>query len=75
MSEQGGQNGFPELLTESELIEFLRVPLVSRAENPHHVIEHLRRMRGLPCVHICRQPLFWKPAIRDWLQQQVEAGQ
>ena len=72
VNEQVAQNGFPELLTEDELVEFLRIPLVSRTGNHHNVVEHLKRARGLPCLHISKQPLYWLPAIRDWIQQQVE---
>ena len=62
----------PELMTEAELIEFLRIPIVSKAANYSHVVEHLKRMRGLPCIHIGRQPLYPVSAIRAWIQREVE---
>ena len=40
--------GFRELLTEEELILFLRIPEVSKAKNYHFVVENLKRMRDLP---------------------------
>lgn len=61
-----------ELMTEAELIEFLRIPVVSKAGNYGHVVEHLKRMRGLPCIHISKQPLYPISAIRDWIQREVE---
>ncbi len=63
---------FPEIMVEEELIEFLRIPAVSKAQDYHHVVEHLKRMRGLPCLHIAKQPLYFLPAVRDWIQREVE---
>jgi hypothetical protein len=74
--ETNSHNGsFPELMTESEVIEFLRIPAVSKADNYSNVVENLRRMRDLPCIHICRQPLYPREAIRAWIQQQAEKEQ
>ena len=64
----------PELLTEEELILFLRIPEVSKANNYHFVIENLKRMRDLPRVHICGKPLYPLPAIRDWIKEQTTNG-
>jgi len=63
---------FPELMVEAELIAFLRIPVVSKAGDYHHVIEHLKRMRGLPCLHIAKQPLYFLPAVREWIQREVD---
>jgi len=68
----GGVRPCPELLTEAELIAFLRIAEVSKAKDHRHVIAHLKRMRGLPCIHIARQPLYPIAAIRQWIQEQVE---
>ena len=62
----------PSLMTEDELIEFLRIPLVTKAEDHHHVVEHLKRMRDLPCIHLCKQPLYPLPAIRAWIRHETE---
>ena len=43
----------PELLTEAELIEFLRIPEISKAKNYHNVIYNLKRFHDLPRIHIC----------------------
>ncbi len=64
----------PELMTRSDLARFLRLDEVSKARSIDNVIDNLQRMRNLPVVHICRQPLYWLPAVRDWLKQQVEEG-
>ena len=54
-----GNGGFtvcPELLTEEELIVFLRIPEVSKSKDYHNAIENLKRMHNLPRVHICGKP-------------------
>jgi hypothetical protein len=65
-------SGGLSLMTEEELIEFLRIPEISKAKNHGYVIENLRRMHDLPCVHICRQPLYPLKSVLEWLDQQVE---
>jgi len=75
MADDRCNDGFPALMTESELIDFLRIPLISKAVDHHNVIENLRRMRGLPVLHLCRQRLFWRPAIAKWIEEQLEKGQ
>ena len=35
---------FPELMTENELVEFLRIPVVSQVEDYGNVIANLKRM-------------------------------
>lgn len=67
MSAENNNKLYPDLLTEEELIEFLRIPEVSKAQNHHNVIENLRRMHDLPCIHICRQPLYPTSAVRKWI--------
>jgi hypothetical protein len=66
---------FPELMTEQELVEFLRIPEVSKADDHGNVIANLKRMRDLPCIHICRQPLYPREAIRHWIERQTEKEQ
>ena len=63
-----------ELMTEEELIQFLRIPEVSSAKNYHFVVENLKRMRDLPRVHICGKPLYPVQAIRDWIKEQTTNG-
>ncbi|MHC4573351.1 MAG: hypothetical protein ACYS76_04355 [Planctomycetota bacterium] len=70
----GGNGEFapcPSLLTEEELIRFLRIPDVSKAEDYHNVIAHLKRYHDLPCIHICRQPLYPLEAILDWIRERA----
>lgn len=61
-------------MTEDEVIEFLRIPEVSGDFNPHNVIDNLRRARGLPCMHISRQPLYYLPAVHKWIRGEIEKG-
>jgi hypothetical protein len=73
-SENQNQNIYPELLTENELIEFLRISEISNSKDYHNVIEHLKKFRGLPRVHICRKVLFPKKAVLEWLERETDAG-
>ena len=63
---------FPELMTEAELINYLRIPEISKAAHYRHVIENLKRMHALPCIHICRQPLYPIDSIRKWVKNKVD---
>jgi hypothetical protein len=68
-----GDNGF-ELMTEPELIQFLRIPEISNSKNYHNVIEHLKKFRDLPRIHICRRALYPKKAILGWLEKETDVG-
>jgi hypothetical protein len=68
----GGPATYPLVLTEEELIDVLRIGEVSRAKDLHHVVENLRRMHGLPCIHICRTPLYPFEAVRQWITDKVD---
>ena len=60
-----------ELMTEAELIEFLRIPEISGSANLHNVIEHLKRYRNLPRIHICNKALYPKKAVLDWIEKET----
>jgi len=68
---QGGYVLWPELLTEAELVQYLRIPEVSTATDYTNVIQNLKRMHGLPCIHISKQPLYPLEAIRRWVYEKV----
>ena len=63
---------YPDIMTEEELIRYLRIPEVSKAKNFHNVIENLRRMHDLPSIHICRQPLYPLEAIVKWVEEKTK---
>jgi len=65
---------YSDLLTEKELIEFLRIPEVSSASDHHNVIENLKRMHELPRIHICGKPLYPIKAIRKWIEEKTTNG-
>ena len=71
MNEELNKLGFPELMTETELTYFLRIPDVSRGANPHHVVENLKRFHQLPCIYISRQPLYPLVAVRRWVEEKL----
>ena len=60
------------LLTEDQLILLLRIPETSKAQDFHNVIAHLRRHHDLPCVHVCRQPLYPLEAVVRWMMDRMQ---
>jgi hypothetical protein len=64
----------PELMTEPEVIHFLRIPEISNSKDYHNVIEHLKRVRGLPRIRICRKALYPRKAILEWLEKETGFG-
>lgn len=62
----------PLLLTEAELIELLRIPEVAKSSDHRNVVENLKRMHDLPCIHICRKPLYPLEAVRKWVLEKAE---
>jgi hypothetical protein len=67
----GGLVLCPTVMTEEELIRFLRIPEISGATNHHHVIENLKRRHGLPRIHLCGKAVYLADSVRQWLQQRV----
>ena len=68
---KGGFTPCPELMTEEELIVFLRIPVLSSAKKHRYVIENLKRMHDLPCIHICKKPLYPLNAVRKWVDEKL----
>ena len=70
-----GNGGFipcHELMTESEVIRFLRIPEISNSKDYHNVIEHLKKIRGLPRIHICHKVLYPKKAVLEWVEKETD---
>jgi hypothetical protein len=65
----------PTVMTEEELIRFLRIPEISGARNHRHVIENLKRNHRLPRIHLCGTTVYLADSIKQWLQQHVTCGQ
>ena len=63
-----------ELMTEEELIDFLRIPEVSKAKNFSNVVENLKRMHDLPRIRICGRPLYPREAVLEWIRKHTEQG-
>ena len=61
----------PTVMTEDELIRFLRIPEISNAGNRRHVIENLKRKHGLPRIHLCGKTVYLTDSVRHWLQQHI----
>ena len=64
----------PTVMTEDELIRFLRIPEISGAKNYRHVIENLKRAHGLPRIHLCGKTVYLTDSVKQWLQQHVTCG-
>ncbi len=60
-----------DLMTTDEVIEFLRIPEVSTAQDYHNVIKNLIRFRQLPRIHIGKKLLFPKQAILEWVEKET----
>jgi len=64
----------PTVMTEEELIQFLRIPQISNATNHRHVTENLKRNHDLPRIHLCGKTLYLTDSVKDWLRQHVTCG-
>ena len=62
---------FKDLMTESELIQFLRIPEVSNSQDHHNVVKNLIRFRDLPRIQICKKLLFPKKAVLEWINDET----
>lgn len=62
---------YPDLMTEQELITYLRIPEVSKAQDYHNVVMNLVRMHDLPRIHICKKSLYPLKAILEWIDKQT----
>ena len=72
--EDGRLRPCPTVMTEQELIHFLRIPEISGARNRHHVIENLKRKHGLPRVHLCGKTVYLTDSVKVWLHEHVTCG-
>ena len=61
----------PDLLTEPELIAYLRIAEISKATNFRNAINNLKRFHDLPRIHICGQPLYPREAIQEWIRHKT----
>ena len=66
---------FQELMTEEELVCFLRIPVISKSNNYRNVIENLKRMHDLPCIHICKKSLYPLSAVKKWVEDKLTKEQ
>jgi len=65
---------FPQLMTQNELVRFLRIPEISTAKNQNNVIEHLKRFRNLPRIHLCNKTLYPLNAVIAWIEKETING-
>jgi hypothetical protein len=65
----------PTVMTEEELIRFLRIPEISNAKSHRNVVENLKRTRGLPRIHLCGKTVYLTDAVKAWLENHITCGQ
>jgi hypothetical protein len=70
----GASQFCPTVMTEPELIRFLRILEISGATNHRHVIENLKRKHGLPRIHLCGKTVYLTDSVKQWLQRHVTCG-
>ncbi|MDI9433130.1 MAG: hypothetical protein QM570_15550 [Planctomycetota bacterium] len=73
-SSDGTFSPCPTVMTEEELIRFLRIPEISIAGNYRHVIENLKRKHGLPRIYLCGKTVYLADSVRQSLQHHVTCG-
>ncbi len=61
----------PDLMTEAQVTEYLRIPQISTSKDYHNVIKNLIRFRDLPRIQICKKLLFPKNAVLDWINKET----
>jgi hypothetical protein len=72
---QEDNNPVSDLMTEDELIVYLRIPEVSKSKDYHNVVENLKRMHRLPRIRICGKPLYPRGAIKEWIKRKTINGE
>jgi len=65
----------PTVMTEEELIRFLRIPEISNARNHRNVVENLKRTRGLPRIHLCGKTVYLTDSVKAWLENHLRFRQ
>jgi len=65
----------PSVMTEEEVIRFLRIPEISNAKSHRYVIENLKRTRGLPRIHLCGKTVYLTDSVKTWLEDHITRGQ
>lgn len=73
-SPNGGFVLCPSVMTEEELIRFLRIPEITNAKNHRHVVENLKRVHGLPRIHLCGKTVYLTDAVKAWLENHLTYG-
>ncbi len=62
---------YPDMMTEQELIEYLRIPEISSSKNYRNVVRNLKARRNLPRINLCRTMLYPLKAVRKWVDSET----
>jgi hypothetical protein len=65
LGSDGEFSPYPTVMTEEELICFLRIPEISTARNYRHVLENLKRKHGLPRIHLCGRTVYLTDSVKQ----------
>ena len=65
---------FPPVMTEAELIAYLRIPEVSKAKDHAHVVANLKAAHRLPCLYISNRCLYPRDAVDAWILEHTTKG-
>jgi hypothetical protein len=61
----------PDLLTEQELVQYLRIPHISTSSDYSNVVKNLVRFRDLPRIKICNKLLYPRQAVLKWVENET----
>lgn len=70
----GGLVPCPDLMTEEEVIRYLRIPEISKSKDHRNVIANLKRMHDLPRIPLCGTTLYPREAVKAWIEKNVTHG-
>ena len=74
LKDSNNNKTYQHLMTEEEVLIFLRIPEISKSNNHHNVLEHLKRYRDLPRIPLCNKVLYPQAAVLEWIKQQTVKG-
>ena len=62
---------YPDLMTEEELVDYLRISKISSSKNYGNVVRNLKSVRGPPRINLCRTMLYPLKAVRKWIDKET----
>lgn len=69
---KGGLQPVPDLMTESELIRYLRLDSIN-VKNTYNTLYRYRKM-GLKAVQVSKAVLFPKKSVEEFIEKQIKSN-